>query len=301
MHNFWIDAHHHLWRYIPEEYPWMSDRLDILRRDFSADDLQALCREHRVEGTVAVQARQTLTETDWLLDIAERNELIRGVVGWVPLTEADVEQHLNRLSQRSLLKGVRHILHDEPDPNYMLRPDFNAGIGLLERYGLSYDLLIFAEQLPQTIAFVDSHPNQVFILDHIAKPHIASGEIETWAKHIHALSERQNVYCKLSGMVTEAEWSTWTEAQLRPYFEAVLSAFGPSRLMFGSDWPVLTLASSYGRWIETVTRMLRQLSDEEADNIIRRTAEHVYGLTPSRRSSFEENTDSTDDESVPPL
>jgi L-fuconolactonase len=278
MRDSWIDAHHHLWRYKKEEYPWMSDRMDSLRRDFSADDLQLLSANHGVVGTVAVQARQTLAETEWLLGIAWHSPLIRGVVGWAPLTEPDVERHLAALSANPKLKGLRHVLHDERDPNYMLRPDFNAGIELLERFDLRYDLLIFAEHLPQTIAFVDRHPHQIFIVDHIAKPRIALGEIETWSRDIASLSRRPNVYCKLSGMVTEAEWSTWTDAELQPYFETVLAAFGPSRLMFGSDWPVLTLASSYERWIATVARMLLPLSDREAEEIMRGTAERAYNL-----------------------
>lgn len=257
----------------------MSDRMDILRRDFSIAELQTLAQEYGVAGTVAVQARQTLSETDWLLDIAEDSELIRGVVGWIPLIESNVEEYLNKISKRSKLKGVRHVLHDESDPDYMLRKDFNIGVRMLERYGLRYDLLIFAEHLPQTIRFVDKHPNQVFIVDHIAKPRIASGGIKAWGNDLYALSERPNVFCKLSGMVTETEWTAWTESQLQPYFDTVLSAFGPSRMMFGSDWPVLTLASSYGRWIDTVAHMLARLSDGEAQNVMHGTAERVYGLT----------------------
>lgn len=272
----------------------MSDRMDVLRRDFSIDDLQALAQECNVMGTVAVQARQTLTETDWLLGIAERSALVTGVVGWVPLTEPDVEQHLNKLCKRSKLRGVRHVLHDEPDPNYMLRADFNAGVRLLERHGLRYDLLIFAQHLPQTIEFVDKHPNQVFVVDHIAKPGIASGDIEAWGNNLHALSERQNVFCKLSGMVTEAEWTTWTESQMQPYFDTVLSAFGTSRMMFGSDWPVLTLGSTYGRWIDTVAHMLARFSDEEAEDVMHRTAIHVYGLTPFQEASAKSNVFTTE-------
>lgn len=261
----------------------MSDRMEGLRRDFSIGDLQSLAQEYGVGATVAVQARQTLTETDWLLEIAERSSFIQGVVGWVPLAERDVERYLNKLSKRSKLKGVRHVLHDEPDSNYVSRTDFNAGVKLLERLGLRYDLLIFAEHLPQTINFIDMHPNQIFVVDHIAKPQIFSGDIEIWASDLHALSERQNVFCKLSGMVTEADWTTWTQSQLQPYFDTVLSAFGPSRMMFGSDWPVLTLASTYGRWIDAVAQMLAPLSDAEAEDVMHRTAEQVYGLTSCQK------------------
>ena len=270
----------------------MSEQMDVLRRDFEIDELKQLANAHSVVGTVVVQARQTLVETQWLLDIADRSSLIRGVIGWVPLTEPGVERHLERLSTQSKLKGVRHVLHDEPDPNYMLRGDFNAGIRLLESYGLRYDLLIFAEHLPQAIEFVDRHPNLVFILDHIAKPRIAAGEIVNWSKHIRVLSERQNVFCKISGMVTEADWQTWSEAQLKPYFDTVFSAFDSSRLMFGSDWPVLTLASSYARWIRTVSRMIGRLSSAEAEDIMCRTAERAYGLKPYSNSiSFPSHRD----------
>jgi L-fuconolactonase len=293
MRDFWIDAHHHLWNYQPKEYSWMSDRMDVLRRDFSIDDLQALAEECNVAGTVAVQARQTLAETDWLLSIAEQSTLVAAVVGWVPLTDPEAERHLSKLCKRSKLRGVRHVLHDEPDPNYMLRSDFNAGVRLLERHGLRYDLLIFAEHLPQTIELVDKHPNQVFVVDHIAKPRIYSGDIETWGKDLHSLSERQNVFCKLSGMVTEADWTNWTESQLQPYFDTVLSAFGTSRMMFGSDWPVLTLGSTYGRWINTVARMLAPLSDEEAEDVMHRTSVRVYGLTLLQEASAKRNVFST--------
>ena len=262
----------------------MSNRMEGLRRDFSVDDLEAVAQEFGVKGTVAVQARQTLTETDWLLDIAEDSSLIQGVVGWVPLIERNVERHLDRLASRSKFRGVRHVLHDEPDPHYTSRADFNAGVTKLKRFGLTYDLLIFAEHLPQTIDFVDLHPNQIFVVDHIAKPRIFSGHIEIWAKHLHALSERRNVFCKLSGMVTEADWTSWTQSQLQPYFDTVLSAFGSSRIMFGSDWPVLTLASSYGRWIDAVAQMLAPLSDAEAENIMYRTAERVYRLVSTQET-----------------
>lgn len=272
----------------------MSDRMEVLRRDFLIDDLQGLAQEHDVVGTVAVQSRQTLSETLWLLDIAERSSLIHGVVGWVPLVEPDVEEHLNRLSSRSKLRGVRHVLHDEPDRNYMLRTDFNEGVRLLERYGLAYDLLIFAEHLPQTIKFVDQHPNQIFVVDHIAKPRIASSEIEAWGKNLHALSQRQNVYCKVSGMVTEADWTTWTQSQMQPYFDTVLSAFGPSRMMFGSDWPVLTLASSYRRWIDTVSQMLSALSHADSEWVKQRTAVRAYRLTPSEDVPAKQNRVTTE-------
>jgi L-fuconolactonase len=194
------------------------------------------------------------------------------------LIDADVEAHFERFSQNKRLKGVRHVLHDEPDPFYMLREDFNAGIRLLRQYDLRYDLLIFAKHIPQTITFVDKHPNQIFIVDHIAKPSVGSAGIDQWRTDIQALSQRENVFCKLSGMITEADWKSWTAAQLRPYFDVILEAFGPSRIMFGSDWPVMTLAGNYEDWIAVVTDFLDELPDEEADSIMHGTATKVYQL-----------------------
>lgn len=256
----------------------MSEKMSNLRRNFTTDDLRRVAYNCGVQGTVAVQARQMLQETQFLLDAAADCALIRGVVGWVPLTDADVEAHLERFSQTRLLKGVRHVLHDEPDPFYMLREDFNVGIDLLRKFDLRYDLLIFAKHIPQTINFVDRHPEQIFVVDHIAKPAIGEGEIEQWRTGIQALSQRENVFCKLSGMVTEADWNSWKPAQLRPYFDVVLETFGPSRLMFGSDWPVMTVASRYEDWIAVVSDMLDELSDDEANSIMQGTATRVYRL-----------------------
>jgi L-fuconolactonase len=254
MDHAWIDSHHHLWQYNAAEYPWMSARMQSLQRDFSVQELSDLALSMGVHGTIAVQARQSIQETEYLLDLADTSSLLRGVVGWMPLVDPLVELHLERFSQRAKLKGVRHVLHDELDPFYMLRSDFNRGISKLEAYGLRYDLLIFSRHLPQTLKFVDMHPNLIFIVDHIAKPEIASGEIATWRRGIQLLSEREHVFCKLSGMVTEADWGKWTRDELQPYFETVFSAFGPSRLMFGSDWPVLNVASTYGGWIQLSSR-----------------------------------------------
>ena len=256
----------------------MSEHMEILKRDFLADDLVQVTRACGVQGTVAVQARQMVQETQFLLDEAANRPLIRGVVGWVPLVDADVDSHLEQFSQDPLFRGVRHVLHDEPDPLYMLREDFNAGIDLLRKYNLRYDLLIFASHIPQTIALVDRHPEQIFIVDHIAKPRIGEGEIKQWRRNIQALSQRENVFCKISGMITEADWHSWNTTQLRPYFDVVLESFGPSRLMFGSDWPVLTIAGRYEEWIAVVTEMMDELSDVEADSIMQDTATRVYGL-----------------------
>jgi L-fuconolactonase len=273
-----IDAHHHLWKYSSEQYPWMADNMYGLRRDFLIDDLNQVLRDAGIHGAVAVQARQVLEETEWLLGLAERYEFMRGVVGWVPLVERGVRNQLERLSLRPKLKAVRHVLHDESDDFYMLREDFNRGVAYLKDFNLRYDILVFERHLPQTIEFVDRHPQQVFIVDHIAKPRIKDGMLSPWRENIIELARRENVYCKLSGMVTEAIWEGWTASNLQPYFEIAIRAFGPARLMFGSDWPVVLLASSYRRWVETVQRAIASLSVDEQTLILSGTARKAYRL-----------------------
>jgi L-fuconolactonase len=211
------------------------------------------------------------------LQLADCEE-IRGVVGWAPLIDPLVEQPLEELATHRKLKGIRHILQDEPDDRYMLRDDFHHGVDLLKHFGLVYDILIFARQLPQTIEFVDRHPQQPFVVDHVAKPQIREQVLSPWKEQMKELSKREQVYCKVSGMVTEADWQGWQEADLCPYFDAVLEAFGPRRLMFGSDWPVLLLGSNYVRWAEIVRNWTSSLSSEEQYAILAGTAIQVYSL-----------------------
>ncbi len=273
-----IDAHHHLWSYKPSDYPWMTDDKSTLRRDFLIPDLQAVMRECAVDATVAVQARQTVEETEWLLDLAARHPFILGVVGWVPLVDPAVGHDIARFAQNPRLKAVRHVLHDEPDDRYMLRGDFNRGVSLLKQHNLAYDILIFERHLSQTLTFVNRHPNQVFVVDHIAKPRIKEKVISPWSELIHELARRENVYCKLSGMATEADWSNWTAQDLRPCFDAVLSAFGPQRLIFGSDWPVVTLAGGYAKWLAAFRSFIANLSPAEQSSICYASAIAAYGL-----------------------
>jgi L-fucono-1,5-lactonase len=273
-----IDAHHHLWRYSAPEYPWMLAGMESIRRDFLIPELKAAMLEGAINGVITVQARQSLTETEWLLDLAAYHPFMLGVVGWVPLTDPRVASHLERYVAQSKLKAVRHVLHDESDDNYMLRDDFNRGIALLHDFGLAYDILIFERHLPQTITFVDRHPNQVFVVDHIAKPRIKEGFFSPWKERMADLAKRPNVYCKLSGLVTEAAWTIWTEPQLRPYIEIVLECFTPFRVMFGSDWPVQLVASSYGQWIQVVERAITALSAAERQAIFAHSARTAYRL-----------------------
>jgi L-fuconolactonase len=278
MLDEYIDAHHHLWKYSQEQYPWMLAGMQSIRRDFLIPELCSVTREAGVTGTVAVQARQTIEETEWLLGLARDHELVRGVVGWVPLIDADVAKYLESLCANRNLKGIRHVLHDESDDFYMLRDDFNRGISLLNDFALRYDILICERHLPQTIQFVDRHPNQLFIVDHIAKPRIKDRVRSPWEAEMAELARRDNVYCKLSGMVTEADWKRWTESDLRPYFDTVLAAFGPKRLMFGSDWPVIQVACSYKRWADTVRSWIAELSPAEQLSVMSGTAKMAYSL-----------------------
>ena len=273
-----IDAHHHFWNYSDKEYGWISDEMKVLRRDCGPDDLRREIAAAGVDGVVSVQARQTVDETRWLLELAAANDFIRGVVGWVPLVSPDVGRDLERFAAQRKFKAVRHVLQDEPDDDYALRGDFNRGVGELKRFNLRYDILIFERHLPQAIKLVDRHPEQVFVLDHVAKPRIRAGEIGAWRENMKEIARRGNVYCKVSGMVTEADWKGWTPAQLRPYFDAALDAFGPRRLMFGSDWPVCLLACDYGRWVKTVREFAAGLSKAEQARLFGGTAIEAYGL-----------------------
>jgi L-fuconolactonase len=273
-----IDAHQHLWHYLHPGPAWMADGLEVLRRDFVLEDLRSVTAEAAVTGTIVVETERTFAETEWLSKIAASDDLIRGVVGWAPLTIPEAASELEKIASLPKMKSVRHPIHDEPDDQFMLRDDFNRGITELTQFNLRYDILIIEKHLPQTIQFVDRHPDQIFILDHVATPRIREGVLAPWRDNIRDLAQRPNVYCKLSGMVTEADWHTWSDEVLAPYIETVLEAFTPKRLMFGSDWPVVTVASSYQRWIGTVRVALAQLSPDERDWILAKTAIQAYGL-----------------------
>jgi L-fuconolactonase len=273
-----IDAHQHFWKYQPAEYPWIGEEMGVLHRDFLPAEFEQLAHEVGITGVVTVQARQCLEETRWLLEIADHHEFIRGVVGWVPFVDLSVGAYLEEFSQTPKLKGMRHVLQDEPDDFYMLRDDFNAGIHQLQRLGTVYDILIYERHLPQTCEFVDRHPNQVFVLDHIAKPRIREHSLSPWRERITELAKRENVHCKVSGMLTEAQWHAWTREQLAPYFDVVLSAFGPKRLLFASDWPVILLAGNYREWLEAVRGWEEAVSPSELSQILGANAVEVYRL-----------------------
>ena len=273
-----IDAHHHLWHYNDAEYGWLGDEMAALKRDFTIDDLREELRPAGIDGTVAVQARQTTAETDWLLSLASDGGPIAAVVGWAPLSDSSVDSYLERWSSNPAFAGVRHVVQDEPDPEFILGADFNRGISRLQRYDLAYDILVFEHQLPNALRFADRHPNQRFILDHAGKPAIRDGSFDGWKAGIEAMARREHVYCKISGLVTEAHWSEWSDRQLRPYVDHLLNTFGPRRLMFGSDWPVCLVAAGYDRWVATTTALLSELSEDECGWIFGRTAREAYRL-----------------------
>ena len=272
-----LDSHQHFWQYNESDYGWMNDQHTIIKRDFLPEHLQPLLQATQIDGSIAVQARQVLAETEFLLKLARENSFIKGVVGWIPFCDAQVEGYLEQYARLEKIVGFRHVIHDEPDDNFILRADFNEGIQALSKYSLCYDLLIFERHLPQTIQFVDQHPGLSMVIDHIAKPRIKQDAFDhAWAANIKRLAEREQVTCKLSGMVTEVQGGSWKEALLKPYFETVLEAFGPDRIMFGSDWPVCLLQSTYTKWVETISSFIASLSVSEQSAIMGGTAERVY-------------------------
>jgi L-fuconolactonase len=252
-----IDAHQHFWRYDPAEYEWIDESMGALRRDFLPEDLDLELALSDFQGSVAVQARQTLEETRWLLELAERSSSIVGVVGWVDLCSPDVRSQLKAFAGSRKLVGVRHIVQAEPDERFLLSPDFLRGISALEEFDLAYDILIYTKHLSVAAEFVEQFPRQRFVLDHMAKPPIKGGEINFWAERIRRLAAFPNVFCKLSGLVTEGDWQHWTPAQIEPYLDVAFEAFGMERLMIGSDWPVCLVASSYAGTVQIVKEYLR--------------------------------------------
>lgn len=261
-----LDAHQHFWRYSAAEYPWIP-RGSALQRDWLPQDLAALQTPLGFDGSIAVQARQTLEETRWLLSLADQNPRIKGVVGWVDLRSPELPAQLAEFAAHPKFVGVRHVVQDEPDDRFMLGAEFLRGLGQLSSFGLAYDLLIFPKQLPAACEVVARFPGQQFVLDHIAKPAIQERRLEPWARQIRELARHPNVFCKLSGLVTEADHQHWREADLLPYLDVVAEAFGPARLMMGSDWPVCLLAASYKRTMNVVLTWAKQFSPAEQAGI----------------------------------
>jgi len=273
-----IDAHQHFWIYDRREYDWIDDSMAALRRDFLPADLKPELERNGFQGCVAVQARQTLEETRWLLELAERAPFILGVVGWVDLRSPRLRFELESFAGKSKLVGVRHIVQSEPDERFLLQPDFLRGIAMLEEFDLAYDVLIYTRHLPVATEFVERFPRQRFVLDHMAKPPIKGGALDAWARGIQGLAAFPNVYCKVSGLVTEADWQAWKPEDIRPYLDVAFECFGPSRLMAGSDWPVCTVAAPYARVMNLVKDYLGKYSANEKEAVLGENAAAFWRL-----------------------
>ncbi len=275
-----IDAHQHFWKYDQREYGWIDESMAALRRDFLPADLKPELERSGFQGCIAVQARQTLEETRWLLELAEQAPFILGVVGWVDLRSPRLRIELELLAGKSKLVGVRHIVQSDPDERFLLQPDFLRGIAMLEEFDLAYDILIYAKHLPVAAEFVARFPRQRFVLDHLAKPPIKDGAVDVWAHGIREMAAHPNVYAKVSGLVTEADWQAWTCEDLQPYLDAAFEYFGPKRLMIGSDWPVCTVAAPYSRVIDVVKDYIGKYAEEEREAVLGRNAAKFWRLKP---------------------
>jgi L-fucono-1,5-lactonase len=273
-----VDAHQHFWRYNSAEYAWISDSMRVLKRDFLPEDLGKELKTIGFEGSVAVQARQTTDETRWLLSLAGEFDFIKGVVGWIDLCSPEAEGQLAEFSSYAKFSGVRHVLQDEPDDQFMLRESFLKGISLLKKYELVYEILIFTRHLPYAAKLVEKFPEQKFVLDHIAKPLIREKVLSPWREGIQELALHPNVCCKLSGMVTEASWTRWRKDDFTPYLDVIFDSFGPSRLMIGSDWPVCTVASGYKETMQIVIDYIGRSNQNDQELILGRNAKIIYNL-----------------------
>jgi L-fucono-1,5-lactonase len=269
-----IDSHQHFWRYDPARHSWIDESMGPLKRDFLPEDLASELDANGIDASVAVQADQSEEETLFLLDLAERARRIAGVVGWIDLASPRIEERLRFFSRYRKLCGFRHIVQSEPGDDFMLRPEFMRGISCLREFGFAYDILIYPKQLPAAIELVDRFSGQRFVVDHLAKPEIKTRKISDWAAGIGSIGRNPNVHCKLSGLVTEADWRGWTSADFDPYLDVVFEAFGVDRLMFGSDWPVCLLAGSY--------QQVRQIVENYVDRNAPGAREKIFGENASR-------------------
>lgn len=272
-----LDSHQHFWNYNPIRDNWITEEMEVIRHDFLPSDLKPLLDANGIQGCVAVQADQSETETDFLLGLASEHDFIQGVVGWVDLCAEQIQERLDYYSQFSKLKGFRHILQAEA-PEFILRPEFQRGIAALQNYGFTYDILIYPKHLSQSLKLVQNHPDQLFVIDHLAKPDVKNGLFEDWDAGLKAIAAHNNVYCKLSGMITEADLKTWRKEDIFPYMDKAFEAFGAERLMFGSDWPVCKLAGEYEVVCELVDEYLSKLSMAEQEMVWGKNAKHFYNL-----------------------
>lgn len=272
-----IDSHQHFWRYDPARHAWITEPMSPLKRDFLPEELERECDANGIDGSVVVQVEQSEDETHFLLDLAEKYERIAGVVGWIDLRSERVEERLQFFSQFKKLRGFRHIAQAEPD-DFLVGHDFARGIARLREYGFTYDILIYPSQLSAAMRLVSRFPEQRFVVNHAAKPFIKAGSREPWTSHLKAIAQNTNLFCKLSGLVTEADWVNWKPEDILPYLDVVFEAFGPERLMFGSDWPVCLLAADYGQVKRLVETYVLAHASEHRSDIFGGNAIRFYGL-----------------------
>jgi L-fuconolactonase len=276
-----IDSHQHFWKYNPAHQVWMTDEMAVLRRDYLPAELEPQLKAIQFDGTIAVQARQMVEETEWLLELSDQHDFIKGVVGWVDLRSPRFRAQLERYAKHPKLVGVRHVVHDEPDDGFMLLPEFRRGLAQLREFGLTYDLLLFPKHLPVAARLVAEFPDQPFVLDHIAKPGIREGQVSPWREDLDRLAEFPNVFCKLSGLVTEAKWKQWEPEDFHRYLDIVIETFGTERVMIGSDWPVCTLSGDYASTMRIVIDYAQQFSARVRDDILGGNGTRFYQINPT--------------------
>ncbi|MBL7697644.1 MAG: amidohydrolase family protein [Chitinophagaceae bacterium] len=272
-----IDAHVHFWKYSKEDLPWIDRDMKILQKDYLPTELELTLHRNHVDGCIAVQAATEEVETRFLAELANTHPVIKGVVGWTDLRASNVEKKLSELKEYPSIKGIRHIVQSEPD-DFLYDENFRAGVSLLKEFGYTYDILIYPRQLKAAVDFVRAFPDQVFILDHSAKPDVKNKEMDMWKKGITDLAMFPNVSCKLSGLITEAAWKEWSPAEFYPYLDVVFQAFGVERLMFGSDWPVMLLSGIYVQWKSLLEKYMEKHLQEEKDAVFGLNAQRIYGF-----------------------
>lgn len=272
-----IDSHQHFWKYNPTRDAWITDQMKVIQRDFLPHDLAPILKENIIDGCVTVQADQSETETQFLLELAAKNDFVKGVVGWVDLRSDELHKRLEFYSDFKKLKGFRHIVQAEP-VGFMRGAEFSKGIGALRQYNFTYDILIYPHQIQDAIWLVSHHPDQKFVVDHLAKPNIREKEFNSWSAQMKELASHTNVYCKLSGMVTEANWDKWTNEDFKPYLDFIINHFGTNHIMYGSDWPVCLLAASYHKQLNILEEFLRTFPSSEIDKIMGENAIRFYNL-----------------------
>jgi L-fuconolactonase len=273
-----IDAHQHFWQFNAVRDSWITDEMSVIQKNFSPNDLKPVLQQNGFDGCVAVQASQSEEETRFLISLATENDFVKGVVGWIDLQADNIEERLEEYKSIPVVKGFRHVLQGEPQRDLMLNPGFKRGIEALQQYGFTYDILIFPDQVKFSDELVAFFPEQKFVIDHIAKPYIKRKEIDEWKKDMENIAKHENVYCKISGMVTEADWKTWKKEDFEPYLDVVVNAFGTNRILFGSDWPVCLVAASYQEMLAIVKGYFASFSKDEQEQFFGLNAIRFYNL-----------------------